>query len=1200
MSKADTEPEPTQAKNREDPASTQEMGSDSTSVSRSTGSTPADTLPFSPAENQGPVETGATATQPVASPKPLEADSGSGETQEMKPDARQSGNLDDTQPIAGSSEQAAPLEAKAGHEGTGRSRFRVLRTHARGGLGQVYVAHDAELKREVALKEILGRWANDPNSRARFLLEAEITGALEHPGVVPVYSLGQDGYGRFFYAMRFIRGESLEQAITRFHEVDQPICEPGQRTLEFRQLLRRFVDVCDTIAYAHSRGVIHRDIKPSNVMLGPFGETLVVDWGLAKCLDRPDLGAAVQPKYWLSGSSSRSTDTLPGSALGTPAYMSPEQAAGRLDLSGPAGDVYSLGATLFVLLTGRAPFLPARASEILASVQRGDFPRPRDVESGIPPPLEAICLKSMALLPEDRYDSPRSLAAEIELWMADEPVSVFRESRRQRLARWARRHRTWTQAGAAALLAITVIAVASALAVSAARHRENAARAREDNQRQLTDLLRKERQEHLQALRATGEELLLQGQRALDGQDWPQARLQLSKAIATVRPEPELADLTARAESLKAETEQRLALMEARQAARDTYVRFQKGRDDALYHGTLFTGLDRAANLEATKTAAREALGLYGIADEGAAKAPILDKSDLDDLEQDEVKTGCYELLLVLAEAEGQSWIGLDGENRLDTARRALSILDRTSVLGIPTRSYYARRAQYLDQLGDHEGALKESAKAAATEPTLAVDFFLLGEQQYKQGALENAIQNFEAALRLRPDHFWAQYFLAVSHLKAEPARPSEARAYLTSCISRRPGFAWTYLLRGYAAGELGEFDAAEADFTRAMELSKDDGVHYGVLVNRGAMRIRRGTNEQAMQDLVRAIQLKPNQYQAHANLGLAYRNEERWAEALEQFDIAIRLAPDQSSLYHNRGLISLNRQDLAAALSDFEQAINLASGPIQSVVDDHVQRGRILHRQKRYAEALAAYEAALKLQPGNRTVERLRADTLLALGRGSEALIAFDVYLEPTDTDPDAYRQRGFERARVADYAGAQADFTRALVLEPDSPSTRARRGWSFLNDATKLALSDFEAAIKLDPRNGDLHNGRGYARVLLGDYAGGVADAEEALRLSEPIADVRIRLATQYNAACIFAQAAGKTALATGDPERQALARRYRDRSLELIRQALDLLDPPARQPYLKQLAGDPAFDPIRSYPPFKQLIAGPTPPANSPSAP
>jgi serine/threonine-protein kinase len=165
-------------------------------------------------------------------------------------------------------------------------RFRILRPHARSGLGEVFVALHAELHREVALKQILEKHADDQVSHQRFVAETEITGELEHPGVVPVYGLGTYGGGRPDYAMRFIRGESLKEAIEHFQREDAVRGDPGRRSLELRKLLLRFLDVCNAIEYAHSCGVLHRDIKLGNVIVGKHGETLVIDWGLAKATGR--------------------------------------------------------------------------------------------------------------------------------------------------------------------------------------------------------------------------------------------------------------------------------------------------------------------------------------------------------------------------------------------------------------------------------------------------------------------------------------------------------------------------------------------------------------------------------------------------------------------------------------------------------------------------------------------------------------------------------------------------------------------------------------------------------------------------------------------------------------------------------------------------------------------------------------------------
>jgi eukaryotic-like serine/threonine-protein kinase len=337
-------------------------------------------------------------------------------------------------------------------------RFRILRPHARGGLGAVFVALDTELNREVALKQILEKHADDPFSRQRFVAEAEITGGLEHPGVVPVYGLGVQSDGRPYYAMRFIKGDSLKDAIERFHTSRKG---PGVHSLELRRLLRRFLDVCNAIDYAHSRGVIHRDLKPANIIVGKHGETLVVDWGLAKVIGRADPSIGEQT---IAPSKSGSSETLPGSALGTPAYMSPEQARGDLDRLGPRSDVYSLGATLYCLLTGKPPFQNDDIGVILRAVQEGQFQRPSQLDPSLDKAVESICLKAMATKPEDRYATPKALADDLERWMADEPVTAWREPWSRRSRRWARRNRTAVTSLAAAVL-VALVGTGAVLAV---------------------------------------------------------------------------------------------------------------------------------------------------------------------------------------------------------------------------------------------------------------------------------------------------------------------------------------------------------------------------------------------------------------------------------------------------------------------------------------------------------------------------------------------------------------------------------------------------------------------------------------------------------------------------------------------------------------------------------------------------------------
>jgi serine/threonine protein kinase/Tfp pilus assembly protein PilF len=380
-------------------------------------------------------------------------------------------------PVSTVTDVPGAASASPGGVISGGLRYRLERFHARGGLGEVYVAYDETLHREVALKRIRGEPAGDTDSLSRFVVEAEVTGRLEHPGVVPVYGLGEDSEGRPFYAMRFVRGETLHDAAQRFHERDTPDREPGERTLALRQLLAQFVAVCNAVAYAHSRGILHRDLKPANVLLGPYGETLVVDWGLAKQTRtaegaesaEEEKGAGICPLSSSAPSASSavsSPDTLPGQSIGTPGFMSPEQAAGAWDRVGPASDIYSLGATLYFLLTGKSPFPTGGVAERLFRAQMGHFPQPRRVKSSVPAALDAVCQKALALQPADRFATALELAADVEHWLAAEPVSAYPEPWPLRLRRWARRH----PAVLAAVAALVLTALAGlALGLAAVR-----------------------------------------------------------------------------------------------------------------------------------------------------------------------------------------------------------------------------------------------------------------------------------------------------------------------------------------------------------------------------------------------------------------------------------------------------------------------------------------------------------------------------------------------------------------------------------------------------------------------------------------------------------------------------------------------------------------------------------------------------------
>ena len=302
--------------------------------------------------------------------------------------------------------------------------YKLLRPLAQGGMGRVWSTRDIDLGREVAIKQVIARFADRTDFQARFMFEAKALANLEHPGVVGIYGLGRDPAGHPFFVMRLVKGETLSAEIRRFHERASSTWRRSERLLALRRLLTRFIALCNVVAYAHSRGVLHRDIKPQNVILGKYGETFLVDWGLAKVLFLPDAAGEK-----LEGPSAFHPDDVHGRtefgvAVGTPGYMSPEQAAGRNDLMEPAADIYSLGATLYDILTGRPAFAGRTLKETLERVAKGEFPKPREIAPDLPAELEAICLKAMAVRSEDRFASATSLADDVERWLAGAPVSA--------------------------------------------------------------------------------------------------------------------------------------------------------------------------------------------------------------------------------------------------------------------------------------------------------------------------------------------------------------------------------------------------------------------------------------------------------------------------------------------------------------------------------------------------------------------------------------------------------------------------------------------------------------------------------------------------------------------------------------------------------------------------------------------------------
>ena len=1054
-------------------------------------------------------------------------------------------------------------------------RYRKVRDHAEGGLGIVFVARDEELNREVALKEIQGRHADDPDKRARFMIEAEITGRLEHPGIVPVYGLGCYDDGRPFYAMRFIKGDSLKDAIAAFHADETWKRNPGARALALQKLLRRFLDVCNTMAYAHSRGILHRDLKPANVMVGKYGETLVVDWGLAKATGRSDRDDSSPPpeSTMLAPSSGGSSETLPGTRVGTPAYMSPEQAAGRLDLLGPASDVYSLGATLYTLLTGQRAITGDDLQEIYRKIEHGDFPRPRVSSPWLDPALEAICLKAMALRPLDRYPSTKALADDVERWLADEPVTAYREPWARKARRWRRKHRT------AVTSTVAVAAVAAILLCVYAWQRI-------DQRRRIDG----------SALAAIGQaEGLAVGARASGKPgDWDkaiaEARLAKDRLEAGGSPTV-LREVMARLEAFQAEKSRLDAAIEAdrkdSQVVADLEEARLRGADLKDNH------FDFIAKHEAYLAAFRA----YGI-DVGSLPVEEASKrirsskvgdeliSALDDWSRFQIGSVPQERLLSIARASETDPTRASireavarrdiaalrrlcerAEDRRHLGPRARSVFNALLQLG-PTGSFPLLEAIRGENPSDfwlnHDlGVAYSNAKtpqfpeavrylivAVALRPESPGVRFNLGRALHGTGDLDGAIAEYRKAIDLDPKYANAHGNLGVSlydkgdrdaaiaecrktiDLDPKVALPHNnlgialyAKGDLDAAIAEyrnafdlAPYFASAHSILGIALYAKGDLDAAIAEQRKAIDLDPKFASAHG---NLGVSLYDKGDRDGAIAEQRKAIDLDPKDAHPHYSIGVALFATGDRDGAIAEYRKAIDLDPKDARVHYNLGIALKDKGDLDAAIAEYRKAIDLDPGYVEA----HGNLGIALKDKGDLDAAIAEYRKAIDLEPKLAQAHNNLGATLYVKGDLDGAIAECRKAIDLDPKDPKlalAHNNLGAALYDKGDLEGAIAECRKAIELEPKLARTHWTLGRALYDKGDRDgAIAECRKAIELDPKHASAHNTLGIALKDEGDLDGGIAEYRKAIELDPKYAGAYCNLGLALKQRGHFAEA-------------------------------------------------------------------------------
>jgi tetratricopeptide (TPR) repeat protein len=1069
--------------------------------------------------------------------------------------------------------------------------YEVLGELGRGGMGVVFKARDTRLKRLVALKMIRG--TPDPRDLARFRAEAEAVARLQHPNVIQIHEIG-DHNGQPYFSLEFVEGGSLDRSI-------QGTPQPPRESAALIRTLALAMQV------AHDAGIVHRDLKPANVLMAgdrekPWWEGVakVGDFGLAKRLD-DDSG-----------------QTRHGAPMGTPSYMAPEQASGDIEAIGPWSDVWALGAILYELITGRPPFKGQTVWDTLAQVGGQDPVAPTRLNNRCPRDLEVIILKCLQKRPKDRYESARGLADDLQSWLDGRPIQARPAGRIERTVKWARRSPFQAAALAAAAACIVAVGLAlyaqtrSAQAAADIAHRELVEQKRLDSVRDRFHELYS-RAENGAAAAATVPD---------DRAAWVAVEGDARSVLDMVRDEPSLADnpLLEPARRLQAQAEGRIAHARDRDAARGRLPQFHKSYAEAVFHGTLYTGLDLTENIDRARKAAAEGLTLFGVTPDNDG-APQVDPRFFSPAEAQAVAADCYELLLIDSQALAQPHVGEPAGAWRGRLRQALARVDRADHLGVATKTHsgLTLRAQYLDALGkagdlaEREQAAKAASEALAeadhVAPSLAADFFLVGLSLHRQDQFEQALKPLDNALLKQPNHFGARYLRAVCLNRLK--RHAQARDALTECLRQQPDFFWPHLLRGYAEMELRDFPASQADFDAVLQSQLDPAVHYVALVDRGVLRMKQARWDDAQADFREAIKMRPEWTAAYINLALTQRQRGEdlarsaapvigpapsalaraaWSDGVAALDEAVRRRPEAADVYRERGRLHLLLGHGAPAREDFFQAVarsSNAGAAAERAAGDLIEVGRLLHYEKDFAGALRAYNAVLTL-PNERTApqqvlaNRLKAEPLLALHRYNEAGDALDAYLKtvpategkappPDEADrlAKAFLARGLIHVEQGDFRLALDSYTRGLHALR-SPELLGARGWAYLMfQAPHLALPDFDEALTHLPADAsdkaprtDVLLGRADALIKLDRVPEALDAATAAMQAG---GDVKPRV--YYNAARVYAQASAKL---DGAADRAREAVMYQNRAVALLRQAVEQTPTAEREDFWKRYVG------------------------------
>ncbi len=1058
-------------------------------------------------------------------------------------------------------ETPGPIVRPDGNGAGASIRYRIDGEIARGGMGVVLKGRDPDLGREVALKVLRDDYREDANVVRRFVEEAQIGGQLQHPGVVPIYELGTFADLRPFFAMKLVKGHTLAQLLEQ---------RPNP-SADLPRHLSIYEAICQTVAYAHARGVIHRDLKPSNVMVGSFGEVQVMDWGLAKVLPRggvaDDKGAGMVQQETVIATARSGSDgpglSHAGSVMGTPSYMAPEQARGEIDQVDERADVFALGSILCEILTGGPAFVGRKSAEILRTAALGDTADALARLGACGGDIDLIGLAKNCL-GREREDRPRDASAVAERMTAYLAGVQERMRKAELTSVEERARRRLTTVVAVSLLAIST---ASGLGFTYWLQERQASAARSTLALREATLLRNQAVEHPE-----------------DPARWPAALKGLEHARAALAEggDPEIRrELAALADQIEAGAEaaerDRTLLAKLVDILSANADNFDASIADAAYARAFRdAGIDAEA-LEPAAAGARIAARPEPVR---RALAAALDHWTAVRMRRGTKAEGWPRIVAVARAA--------DPDPDRDALRAALAVEDqarrREQLRPLAERadagswepSSLLLLADMLDRAGDIEAGVRVLRRAKGAHSTDAWVHFKLGDllQHTTPPRPDEAIEAYTAARALVPELGHELAHILERHRRYEEAeavfrdlvarrpdsenhlgclgrhlksrgRADEARPFLEralaagrQAIEHNPKNAMLHTNLGNALNSLDRDDESFAEYRKAIEL--DPGLAEP-RANLGIFLLAKGQVDEAISLLSKAIELAPRIREGHQQLGIALRAKGRVDEAIAVLRRAIELEPKDVECHNELGTtLSDLKGDYDGAIACFRRIIELDP----RLPEGHCNLGVALRHKGRIDEAIAEYRTAIQLNGDHAGFHGSLAEALADQGKPDEAIAEYRAAIRLGSNDPHAHhklgdvliRQGKLDEAIAAyrqairvlpddvgvrkslgaalcdmkrDYPAAEAEFRKAIRLKSNDPEAHYNLGIA-LGKQGKLdeASAALQETIRLKPDDAEAHHNLGAVLAQQGKWDEAIAAWREAIRLRPHLAEVHAKL--------------------------------------------------------------------------------------------